>query len=67
MDRSIVFKSGGSIRDPADSWLEPGRIEKKIGEEKTWCDPAIQLTRQNLVKTRLQPVNFCFFIKTTSF
>jgi hypothetical protein len=36
--------------------LEPGRIEKKTGEEKTRYDPATRL------KTLLQPVDFCFFL-----
>jgi len=26
--------AGGSIRDPADSGLEPGRVEEKTGERK---------------------------------
>jgi hypothetical protein len=27
-------------RDPTDPWLELDRIEEKIKEGKTWCDPA---------------------------
>jgi hypothetical protein len=71
MDGSIVLKFGGSIQDPADFEFESNWIEEKIREEKTRYDPATQLTRQNLVKTWLQPVDFCFcfvcFTKTTSF
>ena len=39
--RRIVLKSdpSESIRDPADSRLEPDWVEKDIGKEKTWCDP----------------------------
>jgi len=33
---SIVLKL-----DPADPGLEPGRVEEKTGEGKTWCDPAV--------------------------
>jgi hypothetical protein len=35
---SIVLKParpGGSNRDPADSWLQLGRVEEKIGKGKT--------------------------------
>jgi hypothetical protein len=33
------------VLKPSPVWrvnpgLEPSRVEKKIGEEKTWCDPA---------------------------
>jgi hypothetical protein len=47
-------------RDLADPGLEPGRVEEKIGEEKT----RLTLT---LSKTRLQPIDFYFFTKTMSF
>jgi len=36
---AIVLKPGPA-RDPADSGLEPGRVEEKSGEGKTRCDPA---------------------------
>jgi hypothetical protein len=49
---------GGSTRDSADPGLEPGRIEEKIGEGTTRCDPADPAPRS---KTRLRSVNFCFF------
>ena len=55
---SIVLKParpGRSNRDPADPWLQPGRVEEKIGKGKTGVT---WLTRS---KTRLQPVDFCFF------
>jgi hypothetical protein len=45
----------------ADPGLEPGRVEEKTREEMT------RQTRQVDLATRLQPVDFCFFNKTTSF
>jgi len=41
-----------------------GSSWEKIGKEKTWLPSWPGKTRS---KTRLQPVNFCFFIKTMSF
>jgi len=56
---------GGSTRDSVDPGLEPGRVEEKIGEGTTRCDPADPATRS---KTRLRSVDFFFFFtKTTSF
>jgi len=55
-----LARPGGSPRDPADPGLEPGRVEKK--QEKSWSG----VTRQNLVKTRLQPIDF-FLTKMTPF
>jgi hypothetical protein len=50
-DHSFKTWPGGSTRDPADSGLEPGRVEEKRGKKKpgvTW------LTRSNPV-TRSKP------------
>jgi hypothetical protein len=58
--KTIVLKPG-STQDQADPGLEPGRVEEKTGEGKTRYDPA------TWSKTRLQPVDFFFFTKTTSF
>jgi len=44
---SFETRPGGSTRDPADPGLELGRVEEKIGEGKTWCDPI-----KNLVAIR---------------
>jgi len=44
----------------ADSRLQPGQVEEKIWKEKTWCDPACWHGKTQS-KTRLQPVDFCFF------
>jgi len=43
-------RPGGSSRDPANPRLEPGRVEEKIREEKTRCDPADLI--KNPVATR---------------
>jgi hypothetical protein len=43
-----------------DPGLEPGRIEEKMGEEKTRCDLTTRLTRQDLVAN---PLTFVFFLK----
>jgi hypothetical protein len=32
---SFETRPGGSTRDPDDSRLEPGRVQEKIGKEKT--------------------------------
>jgi len=44
---SFETRPDGSTQDPADSRLEPGRVQEKIGEEKTWCDLVDQV--KNLV------------------
>jgi hypothetical protein len=46
---SFETRPGGSTRDPAESRLEPGRVQEKIGEEKTRCDLVDQV--KNLVAT----------------
>jgi hypothetical protein len=51
-------------QDPANSGLEPGRVNEKIEKVMTWCDPADPVTQQNPVKN---PTFFCFFTKTTPF
>jgi hypothetical protein len=55
----IVLKSSPAWR--VDPGLESGRVEEKKGEGKTRCNPA------TWSKTRLQPVDFFFITKTTSF
>jgi hypothetical protein len=35
LDHSFETRPSGSIRDPADPRLEPGRVEEKIEKEKT--------------------------------
>jgi hypothetical protein len=55
---------GWSWTRPTRGWNQTG-LKKKQGKKKLgW--PGV-LTRQDPVKTRLQPVDFCFFTKTTSF
>jgi hypothetical protein len=50
-------RPGGSTRDPADPGPEPGRVDEKTGEGKTWrVDPADPVT--NL----LTFVFFVFFL-----
>jgi hypothetical protein len=49
MMHSFETQPGGSIWDPVDPGLEPGRIEEKIEKGKTRCDPA---TQQDPVATR---------------
>jgi hypothetical protein len=58
------LKPGGLTRDPADLRLEPGRVEEKTWEGKTWCDPATRLTLQNPVANLLI---FIFFNKIILF
>jgi len=36
---SSETRPGKLTRNPADPGLESGRVEEKIGKEKTWCDP----------------------------
>ena len=64
----IIVLKPGSIRrvDPVPGLpgVGTGASWKKIGEEKTRCDPADPATRS---KTRLQLVDFFFFVKTMSF
>jgi hypothetical protein len=38
--------------------LEPGLVEEKIGEGKTWCDPA---------RPGCKPVGFFFLLKQRCF
>jgi hypothetical protein len=50
---SFETRPGGLTWDLVDPGLEPGRIEEKIGEGKTRCDPVdpvTRLTRQDPVK-----------------
>ena len=54
---SIVLKLGPVRR--VDLGLELGRVKKKQGKEKP---SVIRLTRQDLVKTRLQLVDLYFFL-----
>jgi hypothetical protein len=37
----IIVLKPGSARQ-VDPGLESGRVEKKIGKEKIWCDPVTQ-------------------------
>jgi hypothetical protein len=59
----IIVLKPGSIRrvDPVPGLpgVGTGASWKKIGEEKTQCDPADPATRS---KTRLQLVDFFFFL-----
>jgi hypothetical protein len=56
-----------STRDPADSGLEQGRVEDKIGKGKPRYDPATQLTRRPSQKPGCNPLTFVFLTKTMSF
>jgi hypothetical protein len=57
---------GGLTRDSADPRLEPGRIEEKIGEGKTRCDPVTRLTRQDPVKNPVA-IRWFFLLKRRHF
>ena len=46
--RNIVLKPGSAWR--VDPGLKPGRVEEKIGKEKTRCDPVDPVTWQDPVK-----------------
>jgi hypothetical protein len=49
--RNIVLKPGSAWR--VDPGLKPGRVEEKIGKEKTRCDPVTwQDPVKNLIATR---------------
>ena len=50
-------RPGGSTRDPTDPGLEPGRVEEKMREEKTRCDPTAN---------PLAFIYFCFFFTETT-
>jgi len=64
-------------RDPTDPGLKPGRIEEKIGEGKTRCDPVdpvTRLTRQYMVdparpgqKPSCNPLTFFYLLKRRYF
>jgi hypothetical protein len=60
LEHSLETRPGGSTRYPTNPGLEPGRVEEKIREGKTWRGPV-----KNLVATRW--LLFFFFTKTTSF
>jgi len=57
----------GSAWDPADPEMEPGRVEEKTGEGKTWCDLADPA--RPCQKPGCNPLIFVFFFftKTTLF
>jgi hypothetical protein len=54
VNHSFKTRPGGSTRDLG---LEPSRVEEKIGEEKTRCDPA-RLGQ----KPSCNPLTFVFFL-----
>jgi len=60
LEHSIETRPGRSTRYPTNPGLEPGRVEEKMGEEKTWCDPV-----KNLVATRW--LLFFFLLKRRHF
>ena len=60
MTPGIVLKPGLAGRPGTQGWNRAG-LNKKQGKKK------LGVTRLTRSKTRLQPVDFCFFTKTTSF
>jgi hypothetical protein len=59
---SFETRPGGSIRDPANLGLEPGRIDEKI-----WKVMTRSIRRVDPAKPGYNPLIFVFFIKTTPF
>jgi hypothetical protein len=47
--------------------MKPGRVEEKIGKEKTRCDPADPATRLTWQNPIANLLTFVFLTKTTSF
>jgi len=60
MTPGIVLKPGLAGRPGTRGWNRAG-LKKKQGKKK------LGVTRLTRSKTRLQPVDFCFFTKMTSF